>query len=223
MTGDGSFRRPARILIVDDHPVMRLGLRNLISDEADFEVCGEAADAAAALRLVEERDPDLMLIDVSLRGSSGLELIKQVGARPSPPKMLVISMHDEMLFAERALRAGALGYINKEEAPDTVVEAIRHALAGKVYLSGRMTDRVLQLVAGSDRELERPAEASLSDRELEVFEHIGRGVGTRDIAERLGLSVKTIETYRENIKRKLALQSNTELIRRAVQWVLQDD
>lgn len=223
MTGKGQLGRPARILIVEDHPVMRLGLRNLISDESDLEVCGEAADAATALELVEGRAPDLMLIDVSLRGSSGLELIKQVAARPSPPKMLVISMHDEMLFAERALRAGALGYVNKEEAPDTVIEAIRHALAGKVYLSDRMTDRVLQLLARSDHELERPAESSLSDRELEVFGHIGRGTGTREIAERLGLSVKTIETYRENIKRKLGLESNTELIRRAVQWVLQDE
>ena len=221
--GSGGRDRPARILIVDDHPVMRLGLRNLISDEPDLEICGEAADAATALELIESSNPDLMLVDVSLRGCSGIELIKQVAPRPAAPKMLVVSMHDELLFAERALRAGALGYVNKEEAADRVIGAIRTALEGKVYLSERMTERVLHLLAKSEPELARPAEAGLSDREFEVFELIGRGTSTREIAKRLGLSIKTIETYRENIKRKLALESSTELIRRAVHWVLQDD
>ncbi len=218
--GEGGDRKVSRILIVDDHPVLRKGLRCLLSGAADLEVCGEAADTGAALTEVDATHPDLVLVDISLPGASGLELIKQLAARPTPPKMLVVSMHDESLFAERALRAGAMGYVNKEEAADTIVDAIRHVLKGKVYLSQQMTERMLLQVAHSEQPQAQSPVASLSDRELEVFEHIGHGLGTREIAEQLGLSVKTIETYRENIKRKLGLDTNTELIRRAVHWLL---
>jgi DNA-binding NarL/FixJ family response regulator len=210
----------ARIFIVDDHPVMRLGLRTLISSEPDLEVCGETDNIPTALTLVEQGCPDIVLVDISLKGGSGIELIKQITARCPSLRILVVSMHDESLFAERALRAGALGYINKDEAINKGVDAIRQVLSGKVYLSDRMTEHMLGVMANRDRADGSPL-ANLSDRELEVFEQIGHGVGTREIAEQLMLSVKTIETYRENIKRKLVLQTNTELIRRAVQWVLE--
>lgn len=211
----------AKILIVDDHPLVRAGLRELVSSQPDMVVCGEAATAAEALKLVDQEQPDLVVIDLKLKQSSGIELIKQIKARYRGVKMLVSSMHEEALFAERALHAGASGYINKEEAGEKVVEAIRQILEGKVYLSNRMTEHMLYQFAGRTTE---PAENSLdklSNRELEVFELVGQGLGTRQIADLLHLSVKTIETYRESVKRKLNLNTSSELIRRAVQWVLE--
>jgi len=213
-------RRPYRVVIVDDHPVVRLGLRQLLENEPDLELCGEAEGAAEALSVIEETRPDLVVIDISLKNGSGLSLVKQITAQDRTIKTLVSSMHDEALFAERALRAGSMGFINKEEAIDQMVIAMRKVLSGSIYLSPGMTDRVLQSIARGDLEGGKVTLEQLSDRELEVFELIGKGLTTRQAADHLNLSVKTIETYRENIKTKLNLENNNELICRAAQWVV---
>ncbi len=214
---------PIRILIVDDHALVRLGLAQLISYEPDMEVCGDAGDADEALAKVKELQPHLVILDISLQRGNGIELTKTLKARHPNVKVLISSMHDESLFAERALRAGALGYINKQEATDKVVGAIRQVLGGQIYLSAEMTNHLLHRLGSSgDRLLERPSLESLSDREWEVFELIGRGLSTRQIAKQLHLSIKTIETHREHIKEKLALTNGAELTRHAVQWVLED-
>jgi len=212
----------ARILIVDDHPLVRRGLMDLIADEPDLVVCGEAADAVEALRQVDALDPDLVIIDISLKQGHGLELIKRIRTRDKPIKMLVCSMHDEALFAERALRAGAMGYLNKEEATEKVIDAIREVLRGKVYLSADMTERLLGRAVKAGKPLARLSNESLSDRELAVFEMLGQGLTTGAIADKLQLSVKTIETYREHIKSKLDLKNSAELGRHAAQWVLEN-
>ncbi len=215
---------PIRILIVDDHALVRLGLAQLISYEADMEVCGDASDADEALAKVKELQPHLVILDISLQRGNGIELTKTLKARHPNVKVLISSMHDESLFAERALRAGALGYINKQEATDKVIGAIRQVLGGQIYLSAEMTNHLLHRLGSSgDRLLERPSLESLSDREWEVFELIGRGLSTRQIAKQLHLSIKTIETHREHIKEKLALTNGAELTRHAVQWVLEDN
>jgi len=219
----GTVSDVAKILVVDDHPLVRRGLGELIASQPDLTVCGEAATAAEALNLVDQTAPDLVVIDLKLKQSSGIELIKQIKARYKNIKMLVASMHEEALFAERALHAGASGYINKEEAGEKVVEAIRQILQGKVYLSNEMTEHMLYQFAGRQQEPSENSLDKLSNRELEVFELVGQGMGTRQIAEMLHLSVKTIETYRESVKRKLNLNTSSELIRRAVQWVLEGE
>lgn len=211
----------ARVLIVDDHPVVRRGLAELIGDEPDLEVCGEASDAPDALRQVEMKHPDVVVVDISLQAGNGIELIQQIKERDERIKTLVSSMHDESLFAERALRAGAMGYINKQEPTERVIDAIHEVLGGQVYLSARMANRLLQSVVGGET-LEQDPIGSLSNRELEVFELIGQGLTTKKIAGRLHLSPKTIETHREKIKTKLNLNNSTELSRRAVQWVLEN-
>ena len=213
----------SKILIVDDHPMVRLGLRQLIENEPDLSVCGEASGSGEALDLVSKTSPDLILVDITLNDGHGIELIKQVHAQHEHIKMLVMSMHDETLFAERALQAGAMGYINKEEANDKALEAIRQILKGKIYLSERMSEHMLMRMANKDKPQELSPIETLSNRELEVFEQIGLGLSTRKIAERFHLSVKTIETHRENIKRKLNLQTANELTRSAFQWVLEKD
>lgn len=213
---------PARILIVDDHPVVRRGLAQVIADESDLLYCGEAADAGEALRQIDATSPDLVVVDISLRSGHGIELIKQIKARESRVKMIVWSMHDDSLYAERALRAGAMGYINKQESIDHVVDAIRQVLKGKVYLSTHMTDHMLRRVVNVNEAPDQLPVDRLSDRELEVFELIGQGQTTRNIATKLHLSIKTIETYRENIKAKLNLENGSELSRHAVQWVLEN-
>jgi DNA-binding NarL/FixJ family response regulator len=212
----------ARILIVDDHPLVRSGLRELISLEQDLEVCGEAAEANEAIRLLDVIKPDLMIIDLSLRDSNGLELIKRVKSRTSETRMLVSSMHDEELYAERVLSAGALGYVNKQEAGEKVIEAIRSVLAGRVYLSTAMSDRLLRRLTGDGEPPQRPLVETLSDRELEVFQMIGRGVKTSEIARQLHLSKKTVESHREHIKEKLNVRSGAELNRLAIQWILEN-
>ncbi len=211
-----------RLMIVDDHPIMRSGLSQLIGDEDDLEVCGEAGGVNEALKVLEEVNPDLAIVDISLKDGNGIELIEQIRTRNSTVRILVSSMHDEYLYTDRALRAGAQGYINKQEATEKIVEAIRQVLGGKIYLSGHMAERMLHHMVGLGQTT--PAQASidsLSNRELEVFEMIGKGNATRQIAENLHLSVKTIESHRENIKKKLMLQTNQELVRRSVQWVLE--
>ena len=210
-----------RILIVDDHPVVRQGLRMMIETEADLAVCGEAGGMAQAMKLYRDVDPDVIIADISLENGSGIELVKELVAHDEQVKVLVCSMHEETLFAERALHAGAKGYINKEEAADKLIGAVRRVAAGRVYLSERMTDRMLCRQIGTGDEPPRSAIEMLSDRELEVFEQIGHGVTTRRIAEKLHLSPKTVETYRENIKHKLHLANATELTQHAVQWVLE--
>ena len=214
-------RRVHRVLIVDDHPMLRKGLAELISHEADLGSCGEADDAATALEQVEKTLPDLVIVDIALKDSNGLELVKELKARHPRLKMLVCSMHDERLFAERALRAGAMGYINKERAIDDVVDAIRCVIADRVYLSEKMADRILNRVRGAEQELvERPIDR-LTDRELEIFELIGNGLNTSAIAERLCRSPKTIDAHRQKIKKKLEIESTSELIQYAVKWVLE--
>jgi DNA-binding NarL/FixJ family response regulator len=210
-----------RVLIVDDHPFMRRGLAQTINDMDEMTVCGEASDKAEGLQKVEELTPDLVVVDISLGDGSGIELIKEIKSRWPNTKMLVSSMHDESLFAERAIRAGALGFVNKGESSETFVEALRKVKDGNIFLSSRMTDYVLNQFVNSPEEPRKSRIDSLSDREIEVFELIGRGMITKQIAAKLELSPKTVETYREHIKMKLNLANGTELTRHAVQWVLE--
>lgn len=215
-------RAIARIVIVDDHPLVRHGLAQLINREADLEVVGEAEGAPEALDVIRTHKPTLVIVDISLKEGDGLELIQSLRAFPFEPRILVTSMHDESLYAERALHAGAMGYLNKGEATEEVVAAIRQILKGKVYLSERMSERMLMQVTGRGQAPESNPVARLSNRELQVFQLIGEGETTRNIAERLHLSIKTIETHRASIKRKLNLETASELTRHAVQYVLEE-
>jgi DNA-binding NarL/FixJ family response regulator len=215
--------RPARVLIVDDHPIVREGLALLISSQADLEVCGEAEDVITAGQLIDEARPDVAIVDISLKGSSGLELIKRIKAKHPSVQILVSSIHDESVYAERALRAGAMGYVNKQEATRTILVALRRILDGRVYLSERMADRLLcRTVGGGGEPIVGSPIESLSDRELEVFELIGQGLSTTEIAARLHLSSKTVETYRDRIRVKLNLTTGFQLARYALQWVLEN-
>ena len=211
------FKR-IRIAVVDDHPLVREGLAARISTQPDWEVCCGAADPEEALALIRAGGPDLAIVDLALKHGSGLDLIKQLAANTPAPKILVVSAYEEELFAERVLRAGAQGYLNKQELHGSVIEAIRTVLRGGVYLSAAMTERIAKQVIsgqGAPRGLD-----ALSNREMQVFELIGHGQGTREIAEQLHLSVHTIESHRENIRMKLGLRNGTELLRRAVSWAL---
>lgn len=210
-----------RILIVDDHPIVRQGLRMTIEGESDLTVCGEAEGLAQAMKLFRETQPDVVIVDISLENGSGIELVKELTAQRKDLKILVCSMHEESLFAERALRAGAKGYINKEQATEKLLVAVRRVVSGRVYLSEQMTHRMLYRQVGASDEPPKSSIEALSDRELEVFEQIGHGITTRQIADKLHLSPKTIETYRENIKHKLNLENATELTQHAVRWVLE--
>lgn len=211
-----------KILLVDDHAMLREGLAGFLSRQPDFEICGEASGAPEAMQQVMEKKPDFVIVDISLKSGHGIELIKQIHAHDEKIKMLVLSMHDESLFAERAIRAGAMGYLNKEQSRTRILDAIRLILSGQVFLSDAMTARMLTRTMGkADDEDKSPIE-TLSDRELQVFELIGQGLTIREIASKLQLSPKTVETYRENIKAKLDLDNATELVRHAVQWVMED-
>jgi DNA-binding NarL/FixJ family response regulator len=212
---------PWRILVVDDHPLVRAGLAALINAEPDMQICGEAAGQGEALQYLRESPPDLAIIDISLSEGSGFGLIRHIKASGLPVRMLVLSMHDDSLYAERALRAGAMGYINKQEASEHVIDAIRKVLAGRVYLSDRVTERILLGLTQDTMQEDSSYLSSLSNRELEVFWMIGEGVGASDIAKRLHLSVKTIETHRDKLKKKLGLESASELNRFAMQWVME--
>lgn len=209
----------ARILVVDDHPLMRKGLALAIEEDPELEVVGQAADAEEALAVFSSLNPDMAVIDISLPGMSGLELIKHLMAIREDLLVVVVSRHDEALYAERAVRAGARGYVMKLEAGEKIVEALRHVRKGGVFLSEDVKDRMLFGAAlGAKTPSQSPLEV-LSDRELEVFEMTGRGRATREIAERLHLSVKTVESYRARIKNKLNLTTAAELMQHAVQWV----
>jgi DNA-binding NarL/FixJ family response regulator len=208
------------VLIVDDHPLVREGLKGLIAEEPDLSVCGETGSLREAQELVREFQPDITIVDLSLEDGNGLELIRRLKSHYPQLKMLVCSMCDESLFAERAINTGARGYINKHEVAEHVVDAVRQVLSGKIYLSAEMVERIIAGLARNE-----PAKGStirdLSNRELEVFWLIGQGRSTAEIAKQLNLSVKTVETHREKIKRKLGLTSAGQLMRHAVQWDLE--
>ena len=210
-----------RILIVDDHPMMREGLRTLISRERDLIVCGEAETASQALDAVAKLKPDLVLADITLPGPNGIELIKDICALQQSMLILVISMHDESLYAERVMRAGARGYIMKQESGPTMMQAIRQVLAKRIYLSDKMSARILEYVVG--KRTEASPIKRLSDREWEVFQLIGRGRSTVQIAEELHLSPKTVEAHRAHVKEKLDLRTMTELVSFASRWVETQD
>jgi DNA-binding NarL/FixJ family response regulator len=216
---DNTPKNRTRIFLVDDHHIVRMGLTQLINQEADLMVCGEAESGKKATIGIAEQSPNIAIIDIGLGEDDGLELIKRMGVLNPEVKILVLSMHDEDIYAERALRAGAKGYIMKREAAETVITAIRKVLRGDIYLSATMSERLLnRIFRGTPTACGLHVE-DLSDRELEVFELIGIGWGTKEIAERLGLSIKTIETYREKLKLKLKLKDSSELLRKAIQWM----
>lgn len=206
-------------MIVDDHPMMRQGLAQLINNEPDLTACGEAESAQQALELVRNGAPDLVLADISLPDKHGLELIKDLQALHPGLAVLVVSMHDESLYAERVLRAGGRGYIMKQEGGRKMMHAIRTVLSGQIYVSEKMSAKILEIFSGRRAETNRPAIEKLTDREFEVFQLIGQGKGTRQIAESLHLSVKTVEVHRLHIKEKLELEDAPSLVRYAVRWV----
>jgi DNA-binding NarL/FixJ family response regulator len=213
----------ARVFIVDDHPVVREGLSAKLSAQCDLEVCGEAEDVAGALALVESARPDVFVVDISLKHGDGIDLIKRLRAHDESARVVVWSMHQEGLYAERALRAGALAYVHKGRATREILQAIRSALAGRVYLGEDASARLLgRLVGAGGRPAERAPIENLSDRELEVFRLMGQGLTTEQVAEAMHVSPKTVETYRARIKDKLGLSNVNELIQRAAQWVLEN-
>ena len=208
-----------RIYIVDDHPLVRHGLSQIVANEADMEICGEAEDSPAAIRGVGEANPDAIIVDISLKGANGLELIKNLKSIHEDIPILVFSMHDETIYAQRALRAGAKAYVMKKESPSKVVDAIRKIIQGEIYVSPSVADQVLhQIVNGPGNVSTSPVDR-LTDRELEVVQLIGRGLSSREVAESLHLSVKTIESHRAHVKEKLGLRNATELVQFSVQWV----
>lgn len=209
-----------RVFIVDDHPIVRQGLAALINTEPDLAVCGDAEDSGSALRRIEEIKPDLAVIDISLNGPDGLDLLKSIRTHDANLPVLILSMLDESLYAERALHAGANGYIMKQEATERLLVAIRRILAGEIYLSEHMSNRMLHRFAAGGPVGSQSPIAELSDRELEVFRLIGEGRGTRQIAVELHISVKTVESYQAHIKEKLSLKNARELVQQAIQWTV---
>lgn len=210
-------KHKTRVLLVDDHPMMRDGLAQLIAGESDLEICGEAGDAAQALEVAGARQPELVLTDISLPDKNGLELTKDILAMHPTTLVLVISMHDEALYAGRVLRAGARGYIMKQEGGKKILQAIRAVLGGQISVSEKMAASLLETLSGR-RTAAGSLVETLTDRELEVFQHIGRGLETKQIAAALHVSPKTVEAHRANIKSKLNITSHAELIRQAVRW-----
>ena len=211
-------RAKKQVLIVDDHPMMRQGLAQLIDQEPDLMACGEADSAAQALKCINADKPDLVLADISLPDRSGLELIKDIQTLHAGLPVLVVSMHDESLYAERVLRAGGRGYIMKQQGGKMLMRAIRQVLTGQIYVSEKMAAKILEIFSGHRAEVAHSPVERLSDREFEVFQFIGQGKGTRQIAEHLHLSVKTVEVHRANIKHKLELKRGTDLVRYAIRW-----
>ena len=211
------------VFLIDDHPIVRQGLTLLLNQEPDLVVCGEAEEMHAALAAVEKVSPDILILDISLTGPDGLELLKNVRIKMPRLPVLILSMHDESVYAERALRAGANGYIMKQEATEKVLVAVRRILSGEIYVSERIANHMLQhYVRGADI-ARQSSVAELTNRELEVFRLIGEGHGTRQIADELHLSVKTVESYQAHIKEKLSLRSARELVQHAVQWNVSEE
>ena len=212
--------RKSRIFLVDDHPIVRQGLSLLIDREPDLMVCGVADGAASALNAMANAMADVLVLDISLEGPDGLELLKTIRVKQPHLPVLILSMHDELIYAERAMRAGANGYIMKQEATEKVLVAILKILEGKVYLSDRLTNTMLQHYARGVSPANSSSLVNLTDRELEVFRLIGEGHGTRQIADELHLSVKTIESYQAHIKEKLALRNARQLLQHAIEWTV---
>ena len=208
-----------KILIVDDHPIVRDGLIRLIREEQDLTVCGQAEDAHQALKAISESRPDIAIVDITLKSSDGIDLMKSIRSQYPKLPVLILSMHDEILYAERALRAGAQGYIMKQEASKKLMVAIHEILSGRIYCSDKISRRVMRKFARGKTDIKDSPIDSLSDRELQVFRLIGCGYRTSEIAKKLYLSVKTIETYRTHIKEKLNLANSAELLRYAILWV----
>ncbi len=215
---DNAAKAKQRILIVDEHPMMRRGLARLINQAPDLATGGEADTAARALRRIKLDKPDLVLLGISLPDRSGLELIRSIRTRHPRLPVLVVSMHDESLYAERVLRAGGRGYIMKREGGRRVMRAIRQVLGGRVYVSEPIAARILEIFAGHRADVTRSPVERLSDREFEVFQMIGQGEGTREITAHFQLSIKTVEVHRANIKRKLELKRGADLVRYAIRW-----
>jgi len=208
-----------KIMIVDDHPIFRMGMTELLNQEEDFSVCAVAEDIPGARKALEEQDPDMAIIDITLAKDNGLDLVKEIAVSARPIPILVLSMHDEAVWAERAIRAGARGYIMKKEASESVITALRNISGGRIHVSENMMSLLLDKLHVNASAQGSPTEEILTDRELEVFRLIGTGLSTREIAERMNLGVKTIGTYRDRIKQKLCIKSGTELTRRAVLWI----
>jgi DNA-binding NarL/FixJ family response regulator len=212
--------KKCRVLLVDDHPIIRQGLGLLIDRETDLSVCGEADGAHSAFHAIETLRPDIVVLDISLSGPDGLDVLKEIRMKTASLPVLILSMHDETIYAERAMRAGANGYIMKQEATEKVLVAIRRILQGEVYLSDRLTNTMLQQYVRRGSAAKGSPLLNLTDRELEVFRLIGVGHGTRQIADELHLSVKTIESYQAHIKEKLALRNARELVQHAIEWTV---
>jgi DNA-binding NarL/FixJ family response regulator len=211
-----------KVFIVDDHPIVREGLAQMIRREPDLAVCGEAEDAQTAQQMIWASKPDILILDISLHGPDGLDLLKTVRAQDPTLPVLILSMHDETIYAERSLRAGANGYIMKQEATENVLVALRRILNREVYVSPRIANKMLQrFVSAGAAHAKHSFVDELSDRELEVLRLMGEGHSTREIADALHLSVKTVETYQAHLKEKLALKNSRELVQYAVQWTLQ--
>ena len=209
-----------KIMIVDDHPIFRMGMAELLNQEQDFSVCAVAEDLAGARRALSEHEPDMAIIDITLAKDNGLELVKEIATSARPIPILVLSMHDESVWAERAIRAGAKGYIMKKEASESVIAALRNICCGRIHVSPNMMSILLdKMHVNASASQGAATEELLTDRELEVFRLIGTGLSTREIADRMNLGVKTIGTYRDRIKQKLCLKSGAELTRRAVLWI----
>jgi len=210
-----------KVMIVDDHPIIRQGLARMIAQEPDITVCGGTDNIVEAMEQVRQEHPDVIVVDISLKDGYGIDLIAHVKAFDERIKLIVWSMFDDKIFAERALRAGAMGYVNKREPVSCVVDGIRQVLRGEIYLAPKMTSRLLHRLTG-DQSLGKDPISELTDREVEVFHMIGQGMTTQEIGRKLGLKPKTIESHRENIKFKLSLRNAAELNCRAVQWVLEN-
>ena len=221
-SNDKFTARKKTVFLVDDHPIVRQGLTLLINQEADLVVCGEAQEMQSALRAIQSANPDILIVDLSLGGPDGLELLKNIRVVSPRLPVLILSMHDESIYAERALRAGANGYIMKQEATQKVLVALRRILSGEIYVSERIANSMLQHYVRGAKPAEHSSISELTDRELEVFRLIGEGHGTRQIAEALHLSVKTVESYQAHIKEKLSLRTARELVQHAVEWNMRE-
>lgn len=204
-------------LIIDDHPVMRMGLKSLLTGADDIDVCGEAGTAAAGLEAVEKDKPELVLLDLSLPDRGGLELLKDILSVRPKTYILVVSSHDESVYAERALRGGARGYVMKEEAGDRLIDAVRAVAAGQIYVSERITGLIVEIFSGNRASSSDPTSV-LTDRELEVFTNVGKGLGSKEMGELLGISARTVDAHRAHIKEKLGFGDAKELLREAVRW-----
>lgn len=212
-----------KVVIVDDHPIVREGLKQVILQDSQLMVCGEAEDVYSALELIEREQPDIAIVDVTLKKSSGLELIREISAQWPKIKTLVLSIHDETIYAERALRAGANGYVMKQQAMINILDAIHNVLNGDLYVSQEVSKRLLNMIQNKPASFENQEISLLSDRELQVFQLYGQGKKTRVIADELNISVKTVESHREHIMNKLNLSDSTEMIVMAVRFMVNNN